>query len=140
MSEETWLTAADAAKVLRVSSRQVHRYAQQGQLVTRRAGHRVLFSAASVAQLADDLAVDVRPAAAQSRELISPELVRYLQEQGEIMRQQGETQASIDRRLAAIEQQLSRPAPKESRTVVYLLVAVLILVAAVLILILIGRI
>jgi hypothetical protein len=106
--EQTWLTAADAAQVLRVSTRQVHRYAETGQLVTRRAGRRVLFSAASVAQLADDLAVDIRPAA-QTRDLMPPEMVRYLQEQGEMMRQQGETQSTIDRRLAAIEAQIQQP-------------------------------
>lgn len=59
MNDQQWLTAADAAKVLKVTTRQVHRYAEHGQLVTRRAGRRVLFSAASVAQLADDLAVDI---------------------------------------------------------------------------------
>ncbi len=59
MNDQQWLTAADAAKVLKVTTRQVHRYAEHGRLVTRRAGRRVLFSAASVAQLADDLAVDI---------------------------------------------------------------------------------
>ena len=59
MNDQQWLTVADAAKDLKVTTRQVHRYAEHGQLVTRRAGQRVLFSAASVAQLADDLAVDM---------------------------------------------------------------------------------
>ncbi len=127
MNDQQWLTATDAAKVLRVTSRQVHRYAEQGQLVTRRAGRRVLFSAASVAQLADDLAVDVRPAS-QSRELIAPEMVRYLQEQAELMRSQGETQQSIDRRLAEIERKLSAPA-QFPPIILYLLVAIVVLVA-----------
>lgn len=125
--EETWLTAADAGKILRVTSRQVHRYGEQGQLVTRRAGRRVLFTAASVARLADDLAVDVRPAA-QSRELLPPEMIRYLQETGEMMRQQGESQSSIDRRLAEIERKLDRPV-EVPKIVIYLLVAVVVLVA-----------
>lgn len=134
MSEQqTWLTAADAAQVLRVSTRQVHRYAETGQLVTRRAGRRVLFSAASVAQLADDLAVDIRPAA-QTRELMPPEMVRYLQEQGEMMRQQGETQATIDRRLAAIEAQMQQPLQTILPSwVVGLLIAIAVLLVAVLI-------
>ena len=133
--QDTWLTAADAAKVLRVSQRQVHRYGEARQLVTRRAGRRTLFSAASVAQLADDLAVDIRPAA-QSRELMTPELARYLTEQADLMRQQGETQASIDRRLAAIEQRLSTPpAAQLPRVVIYLLIALVVLVALGLVLI-----
>lgn len=104
--------------------------------MTRRAGRRVLFSAASVAKLADDLAVDIRPSA-QPRELMTPELARYLAEQADLMRQQGETQASIDRRLAAIEQRLSNPpAAQLPRVVIYLLVALVVLVAIVLFLIL----
>ena len=129
MNEETWLTAADAAKVLRVTPRQVHRYAEHGQLVTRRAGRRTLFSAASVAQLADDLAVDIRPPAAQSRDLIPSELVEYMRQQAELMRQQGESQASIDRRLAAIEQQVSRPPAQFPPIVLGLLVGLVVLVA-----------
>ena len=125
--EETWLTAADAGKILRVTSRQVHRYGEQGQLVTRRAGRRVLFTAASVARLADDLAVDVRPAT-QTRELLPPEMIRYLQETGDMMRRQGESQASIDRRLAEIERKLDRPV-EFPKIVIYLLIAVVVLVA-----------
>lgn len=125
MSEQqNWLTAADAAQVLRVSARQVHRYAEEGKLVTRRAGRRVLFSAASVAQLADDLAVDIRPAS-QSRELIPPELVRHIAEQGEYMRQQGETGQRVERRLDTIETRL-RWLPLVLGIVVVLLLAVLV--------------
>jgi DNA-binding transcriptional MerR regulator len=127
MNDQQWLTAADAAKVLKVTTRQVHRYAEHGQLVTRRAGRRVLFSAASVAQLADDLAVDIRPSP-QRQELLPPEMVRYLQEQAELMRQQGETQSSIDRRLAEIERKLSAPA-RVPPLVICLLAAIVLLVA-----------
>lgn len=126
MNDQQWLTAADAAKVLKVTTRQVHRYAEHGQLVTRRAGRRVLFSAASVAQLADDLAVDIRPSA-QRQELLPPEMVRYLQDQAELMRAQGETQQSIDRRLAEIERKLTQPA-RVPPIVIYLLVAIVVLV------------
>jgi hypothetical protein len=136
MSEQqTWLTAADAAQVLRVSARQVHRYAETGQLVTRRAGRRVLFSSASVAKLADDLAVDIRPAA-QSRDLIPPELVRHIGEQAEQMRRYGETSERIEQRLDQMQQKLDQPGQIElPRWVVGLLVIILILLFAVLILI-----
>lgn len=140
MNDETWLTAADAGKVLRVTPRQVHRYAEQGQLVTRRAGRRTLFSAASVAQLADDLAVDIRPPAAQSRDLIPAELIEYMRQQAELMRQQGESQASIDRRLAAIEQQVSKPpAPAQFPPIVLGLLVGLVVLVAVLVVVLIWR-
>ena len=125
-NDTQWLTAADAGKILRVTSRQVHRYAEQGQLVTRRAGRRVLFSAESVAQLADELAVDVRPAPSQRQDLIPPEMVRYLQEQAEQMRQQGETQQSIDRRLAEIERQ-QQQTPPWVRNLYYLFALLIIL-------------
>lgn len=131
MSEQNeWLTVHDAAAILRVSTRQVHRYAEESRLVTRRAGRRVLFNRASVVKLADDLAVDIRPAA-QTRDLISPELARYLSEQAEQMRQQGETQASIDRRLAEIERRLAQPPPNTPRWLVGLLVAILVVALAI---------
>jgi hypothetical protein len=133
--QQTWLTAADAAQVLRVSARQVHRYAEMGQLVTRRAGRRVLFSAASVAQLADDLAVDIRPAT-QSRDLIPPELVRHIGEQAEQMRRYGETSERIEQRLDRMEQKLGQPGQLElPGWVVGLLIAIVVLLLAVLILI-----
>ena len=134
MSEQTWLTAADAAKVLRVTSRQVHRYAEQGQLVTRRAGRRVLFSAASVAQLADDLAVDVRPSA-QRQEMIPAELINYLREQAELMRRQGESTAGIERQIADLKQEVQRT-PAWARTLTYAVVILAVLVGVAILVIL----
>jgi hypothetical protein len=58
MNDQQWLTAADAAKVLKVTTHQVHRYAEHG-------------------QLADDLAVDIRPSR-QQQDFWPPEMVRYL--------------------------------------------------------------
>jgi len=39
-NDETWLTAAQAAKILRVTERQVNRYGAEGRLRTQRAGQR----------------------------------------------------------------------------------------------------
>ena len=99
-SQHTWLTAADAAKVLKVSARQVHRYGELGQLVTRRAGRRVLFSAESVARLADELAVDYRPPPAPPRELQPMiDAIEQLQSRDE----------RIDQRLERIERRVEQP-------------------------------
>ena len=122
-----WLTAADAATILRVTSRQVHRYAEQGQLVTRRAGRRVLFSAESVAKLADNLAVDVRPSAAR-QDMIPAELMNYLREQADLMRRQGESTAGIERQIAELRRDMSQT-PRWASTLIYLLVAIVVLVA-----------
>lgn len=122
-----WLTAADAATILRVTSRQVHRYAEQGHLVTRRAGRRVLFSADSVARLADELAVDVRPAA-QRQELMPAELMNYLREQADLMRRQGESTAGIEQQIAELRREMGQT-PRWARTLIYLLVAIVVLVA-----------
>lgn len=103
---EQWLTASEAAQVLKVSPRQVHRYAEQRQLRTRRAGRRVLFSAASVATLADELAVDVRPPppTRQIDERFNSAIVQMDENQRQI-RQQLEQQAQGQRQ---IEQQIEQ--------------------------------
>jgi excisionase family DNA binding protein len=83
MSTEEWITAQEAAPILRVGVRQVHRYAEQGQLVTRRAGRRVLFDRTSIDALAQTLAVDVKPETAQTarQDIVQPsELLNYLRE------------------------------------------------------------
>src|SRR5262245_357218 len=133
MSDE-WMTVHDAARILRVSTRQAHRYAEEGRIVTRRAGRRVLFSRDSVVKLADDLAVDIRPAP-QSRELLPPEVVRHLTEQAETTRRQVETGQRIEQRLDTIEQRLAQP-PQITipRWLVVVFVLVLILLLAILLL------
>ena len=127
MNDTQWLTAADASTVLRCSIRQVHRYGEQKQLVTRRAGRRVLFSAESVAQLADELAVDVRPPAAR-QEMIPAELLNYLREQAEIMRRQGDSTSAIERQIAELRADM-RATPAWARALTYAVIALAVLVA-----------
>ena len=106
-----WLTAGEAGRILHMSERQVNRYGsgEKPRLTTNRAGRRVLYLASDVYDLAEELRVDIRPAPQRTTALMPPELVQYIQDQAEQMRQQGETQASIDRRLAEIEQRLAQP-------------------------------
>jgi hypothetical protein len=108
--EPTWMTAADAAHVLKCSARQVHRYGETGQLVTRRAGRRVLFSAESVARLADELQVDYRPPPPPSRDLAP--MIDAVQRLDTRQQEWIEAQRSIDERLARIEQRLDQPPPQ----------------------------
>lgn len=110
-TQKQWLTAGEAARILHMSERQVNRYGSgdKPRLTTNRAGRRVLYLASDVYDLAEELRVDIRPAPQRSTALMPPELVQYIQDQAELMRQQGETQASIDRRLAEIEQRLAQP-------------------------------
>lgn len=107
MSErQNWLTAAQAAQVLKVTQRQVNRYGALGRLSTKRVGRRVLYLASDVAQLADDLQVDTRPLPAPRSDggaLLPPELVRHLADEAESRRRMGE-------RLDRIERQIGEPA------------------------------
>jgi DNA-binding transcriptional MerR regulator len=107
MSEQNWLTAGDAAKILKCSPRQVHRYGETGQLVTRRAGRRVLFAADSVAQLADELQVDYRPPPTPSRDLQPvADLVEHLRRRDT---QLEESYQRIDERLSRLEGRQESP-------------------------------
>ena len=110
-TQKQWLTAGEAGRILHMSERQVNRYGsgEKPRLTTNRAGRRVLYLASDVYDLAEELRVDIRPAPQKTTALMPPELVQYIQDQAEQMRQQGETQASIDRRLAEIEQRLAQP-------------------------------
>ena len=104
--KQNWLTAAQAAQVLKVTQRQINRYGALGRLNTKRVGRRVLYLASDVAQLADDLQVDTRPLPAPRSEggaLLPPELVRHLADEAESRRRMGE-------RLDRIEQQIAEPA------------------------------
>jgi len=134
MSSEEWIPASDAARILHMSERQVNRYGADGKIHTRRAGRRVLYLADDVTSLADELRVDIRPAPA-SRAMIPPELARYIQEQGDLMRAQGESQASIDRRLEAIERRLAEPAQLDvPRWLLFFLAAVVVLLVVLVVL------
>ena len=110
-TQKQWLTGGEAGRILHMSERQVNRYGsgEKPRLTTNRAGRRVLYLASDVYDLAEELRVDIRPAPQRSTALMPPEMVQYIQDQAELMRQQGETQASIDRRLAEIEQRLAQP-------------------------------
>src|SRR6266487_1579767 len=61
MSNERWIDVTEAASILKMTSRQVNRYGNQGKLRTKKAGRRVLYLLSDVSNLADELRVDIRP-------------------------------------------------------------------------------
>lgn len=135
---ETWLSTAQAAQALRLSQRQVTRYVEDGRLVSKKAGRRLLVSASSVASLADELAVDVPRGGPPARRAELPaEVVRYLTESGEAQRQAAEAQRQALDRLERIERRLEQPAALAvppwlaiiGALVVVLLVAIVVLLA-----------
>ena len=106
---ETYLDAAEAAQVLRCSSRQVQRYAESGKLPRRRMGRKDYYSRRMVDMLADDLGVSDLPAPPQPPQIVpSGEL---------LVRVEALTNALIDaeRRATTAEVQLRQlPPPGES--------------------------
>jgi hypothetical protein len=66
MSNERWIDVTEAASILKMTSRQVNRYGNQGKLRTKKAGRRVLYLLSDVASLADELRVDIRPTPQQN--------------------------------------------------------------------------
>ena len=126
-----WLTAGEAGRILHMSERQVNRYGagENARLTTNRAGRRVLYLASDVYELADELRVDIKPAP-QRTAMIPPEMVQYMQDQANLMRQQGETQASIDRRLAEIEQRLAQSSTLSIPRWIQVAIVVIVVLAA----------
>lgn len=111
---DEWLTAKQAAAILRVDPRSVHRYAEQDRLTKRDAGgRRVLFSRESVARLADELAVDVLPDKQRQRADVLPasELLTYLRERDQ---QLADTQRRLESAIYELAQAHARVAQLES--------------------------
>ena len=106
-----YISAEEAAKLLKVSERQVNYYGHNGQLRIQRAGRRVLYHAGDVERLAQQLQVDIRPQQI-TRQDVNEELIRYVQERGQRDREFSEGQRDISERLARIEQKLNQPQPK----------------------------
>lgn len=111
-SDATWLSTAQAAQALRLSQRQVVRYCEDGRLVHRRAGRRLLIRADSVATLADELAIDVPKGGPPARRSELPaEVVRYLQEQGGAQRDALDRLARIESKLEGLQPPPAQPFP-----------------------------
>lgn len=82
MTDRDWLTAAEAAKLLKMGDRQVHRYGVAGKIQTRKSGRRILYQRDSILALADELQVDIRPQAI-SRQDATDQLISYIRDRRE---------------------------------------------------------
>src|SRR5215212_7523353 len=134
MSE--WMTAREAAKLLRVTDRMIGHYATQGKLQVRREGRRVWYFSEDVQKLASELRTDLRPAQI-TRQDANEELIRYIQERGqhdqEFLEAQEQTikaQQETNERLARIERFLAAP-PLRQRGLSWQLVTTLAIVLAI---------
>jgi hypothetical protein len=103
--QENWITVTEAAAILRMTARQVNRYGNLGRLRTRRAGRRILYLAADVATLADELRVDIRPEPTTSLAVPLRELLQHLQARD---RQLEDAQQRVEEALARIERQTNQ--------------------------------
>jgi len=100
MSE--WMTAREAAKVLKVTERMIGHYGIQGKLQMRREGRRVWYFSEDVQKLAAELRTDIRPQQI-TRQDASEALITYVQKREQ-------TDQEVLERLGRIEAQLDRPA------------------------------
>lgn len=129
MSE--WMTAREAAKVLRVTDRMIGHYAAQGKLKVRREGRRVWYFSEDVRTLASELRTDLRPAQI-TRQDVNEGLVRYIQE-----RQQ--TDHDIIERLQRIESQLNQPSPARGPSWQLVVTLAIVLAIALVVLAIVAR-
>jgi hypothetical protein len=138
-NEQNWITANEAAEVLRLTSRQVHRYGESGKIKTRRAGRRVLFLASDVASLADELQVDHKPAHIIRTE-VGTQFLDYFKQRDtatqEILQRQTQAQEQTGQALDRLEQGLAETRRLSKLllwALVVLIVVVIILVIVVLV-------
>ena len=108
-----WMTAREAAKVLRVTERMIGHYAKNNQLRTRREGRRVWYLAEDVQTLAHNLNTELRQQQI-TRQDVNEELIGYIRSRKETDRQFLETQQGMDERLRRIEERINQPPPKPS--------------------------
>ena len=108
-----WMTAREAAKVLRVTERMIGHYAKNNQLRTRREGRRVWYLAEDVQTLAQSLHTELRQQQI-TRQDVNEEVIGYIRSRKETDRQFLETQQGMDERLRRIEERINQPPTKPS--------------------------
>ena len=136
-----YITAKQAAALLKVSERQVHHYGVSGKIATVRAGRRLLYNPDDVESLAQQLRVDIKPMVIRKDD-VSAQMARYIVERKEYdetmmqtQRDMQETQAEMRDELAQIRATLSEPAKPRGPN--WQVVAVLALVLAIVLVVLI---
>ena len=102
MTDREWLTANEAAKLLKMGDRQVHRYGVAGDIRTQRAGRRIMYLKEDVLKLAETLRVDVRPQTI-SRQDATDQIISYIRDRRERDTELLEVQGRIEQNQERIE-------------------------------------
>ncbi len=111
MSDEQYIGAEEAAKILRVSSRMVYRYGEEGKLRTIRPGRRILFHIADVHGLAEVQDAEHRPAP-RTEIITGDEAIGLIREQQNqlmlLSRRIGELEGMLSQRLLPADEHALR--------------------------------
>ncbi len=111
MSDEQYIGAEEAARILRVSSRMVYRYGEEGKLRTIRPGRRILFHIADVHGLAEAQDAEHRPAP-RTEIITGDEAIGLIREQQNqlmlLSRRIGELEGMLSQRLLPVDEQALR--------------------------------
>jgi uncharacterized protein YdcH (DUF465 family) len=80
--EYQYIPVEEAAEILKMSPRMVNKYGNDGRIVVRKAGRRVLYLRTDVEALAEELAVDLRPPPKEPRTDLVPagEMLEYIRD------------------------------------------------------------
>lgn len=142
MSDEQlpeWITAKVAARILRVSERQIGNYAKRGDLRVVRQGRHVRYSSGDVTQLAQTLQADVRSELPATRQEVNEQMIRYIQERSQRDQEYIDTQRGIAERLDRIEQRLEQPPARQGPSWQVIAVLALVLATALIVLAIVLR-
>lgn len=100
---EAYISVEEAADLLRVSTRQAHRYGEQehgGRLRTRKAGRRTLFHKGDVEALAIELGVEYKPPERSKTELVpAGDMLQYIRERDQ---QLSDVQGQLNRAMLEV--------------------------------------
>ncbi len=111
MSDEQYIGAEEAARILRVSSRMVYRYGEEGKLRTIRPGRRILFHIADVHGLAEAQDAEHRPSP-RTEIITGDEAIGLIREQQNqlmlLSRRIGELEGMLSQRLLPADEQALR--------------------------------
>lgn len=100
---EAYISVEEAADLLRVSTRQAHRYGEQehgGRLRTRKAGRRTLFHKGDVEALATELGVEYKPTERPKADIVpAGEMLHYIRERDQ---QLSDVQGQLNRAMLEV--------------------------------------
>ena len=139
--QNQWMTAREAAKILRVTERMIGHYANDEKIRTYREGRRVWYSREDVEKLAQALKTPLRAMQITAQD-VNAEMIGYVRKREEIDRQITEAQRELQEgqqeltqgqremleRLERIEQQVKRgPTWQQAATIAVVFLAIVVI-------------